>query len=102
MTARINAALPGSTGGVASAVITGKRGTMAEEVKQAFRESGLSHLLAIAGLHLGLVVGVVFFAVRGGLALIPPVSLRHAIQKIPAGALLPLPVPFPHDCGCSR
>jgi competence protein ComEC len=41
MTRRIVAALPGSTGGVASAVITGKRGTMAEEVKQAFRESGL-------------------------------------------------------------
>ena len=55
MTRRINAVLPGSTGGVASALITGKRGTMAEEVKQAFRDSGLSHLLAIAGLHLGLV-----------------------------------------------
>jgi competence protein ComEC len=60
MTERINVALPGSTGGVASAVITGKRGTMAEEVKEAFRESGLSHLLAIAGLHLGLVGGFVF------------------------------------------
>ena len=53
MTARINAALPGSTGGVASALITGKRGTMAEEVAQAFRDSGLAHLLAISGLHLG-------------------------------------------------
>ena len=76
MTRRIVAALPGSTGGVASAVITGKRGTMAEEVKQAFRDSGLSHLLAIAGLHLGLVGGFVFFTVRGGLALIPWVALR--------------------------
>src|SRR5712692_5397362 len=84
MTARINAALPGSTGGVASAVITGKRGTMAEEVKEAFRQSGLSHLLAIAGLHLGLVGGFVFFAVRGGLALIPPVALRYPIKKIAA------------------
>jgi competence protein ComEC len=82
MTRRINAALPGSTGGVASAVITGKRGTMAEEVKQAFRQSGLSHLLAIAGLHLGLVGGFVFFAVRGGLALIPFVALRYPIKKI--------------------
>jgi competence protein ComEC len=85
MTQRINAALPGSTGGVASAVITGKRGTMAEEVKQAFRQSGLSHLLAIAGLHLGLVGGFVFFTVRGGLALIPFVALRYPIKKIAAG-----------------
>ena len=84
MTRRINAALPGSTGGVASAVITGKRGTMAEEVKQAFRQSGLSHLLAIAGLHLGLVGGFVFFSVRGGLALIPYVALRYPIKKITA------------------
>src|SRR6266851_276874 len=84
MTARINAALPGSTGGVASAVITGKRGTMAEEVKEAFRQSGLSHLLAIAGLHLGLVGGFVFFSVRGGLALIPWVALRYPIKKITA------------------
>jgi len=84
MTERINAALPGSTGGVASAVITGKRGTMAEEVKQAFRQSGLSHLLAIAGLHLGLVGGFVFFAVRGGLALIPWLALRYPIKKITA------------------
>lgn len=88
MTRRINAALPGSTGGVASAVITGKRGTMAEAVKEAFRESGLSHLLAIAGLHLGLVGGFVFFAVRGGLALIPPVALRYPIKKIAAISVL--------------
>jgi competence protein ComEC len=84
MTRRIAAALPGSTGGVASAVITGKRGTMAEEVKQAFRDSGLSHLLAIAGLHLGLVGGFVFFTVRGGLALIPWIALRFPIKKITA------------------
>jgi len=80
MTARINAALPGSTGGVASAVITGKRGTMNEEVKEAFRQSGLSHLLAIAGLHLGLVGGFVFFTVRGTLALIPWLALRYPIK----------------------
>ncbi|HEX3412921.1 MAG TPA: ComEC/Rec2 family competence protein, partial [Stellaceae bacterium] len=52
MTRRIAAVLPGSTGGVASALITGKRGAITEQVKQAFRDTGLSHLLAIAGLHL--------------------------------------------------
>ena len=88
MTRRINTALPGSTGGVASAVITGKRGTMAEGVKEAFRNSGLSHLLAIAGLHLGLVGGFVFFAVRGGLALVPYIALRYPIKKIAAGVTL--------------
>ncbi len=84
MTRRITAILPGSTGGVASALITGKRGAITEEVKQAFRDTGLSHLLAIAGLHLGLVGAFVFFAVRGGLALIPPIALRYPIKKIAA------------------
>jgi competence protein ComEC len=88
MTRRIAAVLPGSTGGVASALITGKRGAIAEEVKQAFRDSGLSHLLAIAGLHLGLVGAFVFFSVRGGLALIPRIALQYPIKKIAAGASL--------------
>jgi competence protein ComEC len=88
MSRRIAAVLPGSTGGVASALITGKRGAITEDVKQAFRDSGLSHLLAIAGLHLGLVGAFVFFAVRGGLALIPWVALRYPIKKIAAGATL--------------
>ena len=88
MTRRINGVLPGSTGGVASALITGKRGAIAEEVKQSFRDSGLSHLLAIAGLHLGLVGAFAFFALRGGLALIPPVALRYPIKKIATGRTL--------------
>jgi competence protein ComEC len=61
---------------------------VAEEVKEAFRNSGLSHLLAIAGLHLGLVATFVFFTVRGGLALIPPIALRYPIKKIAAAAAL--------------
>jgi competence protein ComEC len=88
MSRRILAVLPGSTGGVASALITGKRGAIDEDVTQAFRDSGLSHLLAIAGLHLGLVGAFVFFAVRAGLALIPLLALRYPIKKIAAGVAL--------------
>jgi len=88
VTRRITAVLPGSTGGVASALIAGKRGAIDEGVTDAFRNSGLSHLLAIAGLHLGLVGAFVFFAVRGGLALIPPLALRYPIKKIAAAATL--------------
>jgi competence protein ComEC len=88
VTRRITAVLPGSTGGVASALIAGKRGAIDESVKEAFRNSGLSHLLAIAGLHLGLVGAFVFFAVRGALALIPFIALRYPIKKIAAAATL--------------
>jgi competence protein ComEC len=88
VTRRITAVLPGSTGGVAAALVAGKRGAIDENVKEAFRNSGLSHLLAIAGLHLGLVGAFVFFAVRGGLALIPYIALRYPIKKIAAAATL--------------
>ncbi len=88
MSRRIIAVLPGSTGGVASALITGKRGAISEPVKQAFRQSGLQHLLAIAGLHLGLVGGFVFFTVRAVLALIPWFALRYPIKKIAAAVTL--------------
>jgi competence protein ComEC len=88
MSRRILAVLPGSTGGVASALITGKRGAIDEDVTQAFRDSGLSHLLAIAGLHLGLVGAFVFFVVRGALAAIPTLALRYPIKKIAAAAAL--------------
>jgi competence protein ComEC len=88
MSRRIIEVLPGSTGGVASALITGKRGAIAENIKDAFRQSGLQHLLAIAGLHLGLVGGFVFFTVRAALALIPWVALRYPIKKIAAAAAL--------------
>jgi competence protein ComEC len=88
MSRRITAVLPGSTGGIASTLITGKRGAIPEADKQAFRDSGLAHLLAIAGLHLGLVGGFVFVFVRGGLALIPWIALRYPIKKIAAGLAL--------------
>jgi len=88
MSRRITAVLPGSTGGIASTLITGKRGAIPEADKQAFRDSGLAHLLVVAGLHLGLVGGFVFVFVRGGLALIPSIALRYPIKKIAAGLAL--------------
>ncbi len=88
MTRRIAAVLPGSTGGVASALITGKRGAIAENVVAAFRNSGLAHLLSIAGLHMGLIGAFVFLVVRALLALIRPIALRYPIKKIAAGAAL--------------
>ena len=45
------------------------------------RDSGLAHLLAIPGLHMGLVAGWLFFAVRAALALVPAVALRHPIKN---------------------
>ncbi len=52
------------------------------------RDAGLAHLLAISGLHIGLVAGILFFVVRFLLAAIPPVALRYPVKKWAALAAL--------------
>jgi competence protein ComEC len=84
VTNRITSVLPGSSGGIAAALITGKRGAITEDVNQAFRDSGLAHLLAISGMNLALVGGIVFLVTRAAMALVPWVALRFPIKKIAA------------------
>jgi competence protein ComEC len=88
MTARIVAALPGPSGAVAAALMTGERAAIPESVEAAFRDSGLQHILSISGLHLALVTGVLFFMLRGGLALSETIALRYPIKKWAAVAAL--------------
>lgn len=78
---RVQAALPGQTGAVAVALITGERSGIAEETNEAYRASGLFHILSISGLHMAIMGGAVFFATRFVLAAIPSVALRFPIKK---------------------
>jgi len=88
MTARIHQVLPGSTGGIASALITGDRAAISDEDEQALRDAGLAHVLAIAGLHMALVGGGLFWVIRALLAAVPAVALRYPIKKWAAVAAL--------------
>lgn len=79
----------GDKGAIAMALMTGERSEISEPVLNDMRASGLAHLLAISGLHVGLIAGIVFFALRAGLALIPWLALRYPIKKwAAAGAIL--------------
>ncbi len=78
---RIRDALPGPTGAIAAAVLTGKRGGIAEADWEALRNTGLAHLLAISGLHMTAIAAFIFFLVRGGLALIEPIALQYPVKK---------------------
>ena len=61
---RVVEALPGQTGAIANALITGERGGISEATNQAFRDSGLFHILSISGLHMVIMAGAVFFSIR--------------------------------------
>lgn len=57
---RIRAALDGDSGAVAAALMTGQRKAIPEHIVEDLRIAGLAHLLAISGLHIGLLAGVAF------------------------------------------
>ncbi len=82
---RIRTALPSKHGALANAFMTGDRSSIDAESLRVLRNSGLAHLLAISGLHMGLIAGWLFIFVRVGLALLEPVALRFPIKKWAAG-----------------
>ncbi len=86
---RIHAVLPGDRGSIASALITGKRNAISDEVSNAFYVSSLAHVLAISGFHMAVVAGIVFFVIRALLALAPALAARRPIKKWAAVAALP-------------
>ncbi len=72
-------------GGFAAALTSGDRSFMPQADMEALRNSGLAHLLAISGLHLGIVGTLVFFAIKRGLSMWEWLALRVPTQK-PAAA----------------
>lgn len=88
ISARVQQALPGDVGGFAAAVTTGDRSALSKEALTDLRASNTAHLIAISGLHMGLLSGFVFGLLRVIFALIPPLALRIAARKWAAGGAL--------------
>jgi competence protein ComEC len=80
--ANIMRVLPISTGSVAVTLLTGFQQEMPVAERQSFIAAGLAHLLAVAGLHVGIVMGLFFFISRF-------LATRHEIAalRLPAKAL---------------
>lgn len=88
ISARIAARLDGDIAAIAQALLTGEQTAISEEALVPFRNSGLSHIFSISGLHIGLATGIVFFTVRFLLALFPSIALRFNIKRAAAIAAL--------------
>ena len=85
---RVRTGLDGVPGAIAAALMTGDRSAIPKETMATMRDSGLAHLFAISGLHMGLVAGILFVSLRGGLALAAPLALRFPIKKWAAAAAI--------------
>ena len=69
------------------ALIIGDRGGIDEALRQRFALTGMAHLLVISGLHLGIVAGAVFIAMRFLIWLIAPsLMVRGYASKLAAAA----------------
>ncbi|MGB7318978.1 MAG: ComEC/Rec2 family competence protein [Planktotalea sp.] len=81
---RVQSHLSGQTGAFAAALMTGDRSGLSQETLNDLRHSNLAHLLAISGLHMGLLAGFVFAALRVLFALTPPLATGQSAKKIAA------------------
>ena len=61
---RFRRALPADVAAMAQSLMFGDRSALAAETEQAFSRTGLMHLLAVSGLHLGIFLGGAWWALR--------------------------------------
>ncbi|WP_249218982.1 ComEC/Rec2 family competence protein [Loktanella sp. SALINAS62] len=84
----VQSRVPGDAGAFAAAIMTGDRSGISQDALDDLRASNLAHLLAISGLHMGLLTAFIFAVVRVGLSLWPAVALRVPVKKLAAVAAL--------------
>ncbi|MBN2126672.1 MAG: DNA internalization-related competence protein ComEC/Rec2 [Deltaproteobacteria bacterium] len=66
------------------ALVLGERQGITPELREGFNRAGVAHVLAVSGLHVGLVAWLIFFALKGLLALSYRLTLRIDIRKTAA------------------
>jgi len=81
---RIDLALDPPLSGIARALIVGDQGQIDPQIRTKLATAGLAHVLAISGLHLTLVAGGIFIAIRMILAVFYNLAQRVSIKKIAA------------------
>ncbi len=85
LSAHVRANVSGSEGTIAAAFASGDRGAIAERDEEAMRDSGLTHLLSISGLHVSAVIAGAYFLAIKLLALWPWLALRVRLPVVAAG-----------------
>ena len=81
---RLHRDMAAPAGGIAAALIVGDRRYISERTYEKFRKSGLAHLLAISGLHMGLLCFGVIAAFRTLASLAPSLSMLVPAHKYAA------------------
>jgi len=81
-----HALMTSSQVGILGALAIGDKQGLSPEQSQIFRSTGTSHLLAISGLHLSLVSGLIFFLARAAWS-----SFPYGVRRLPAQRFAVIP-----------
>lgn len=76
--------LPGDHAGLAVALVVGEQGSISPALVDAFRISGLAHLLTVSGFHVSILVAGTYLLARKLMALWPWLVLRAPARAIAA------------------
>ncbi|HBF15845.1 MAG TPA: hypothetical protein DDW30_09270, partial [Clostridiales bacterium] len=83
---RLGNAVGGEEGALASALLLGNRSGLSGETVLHFRRSGISHLLALSGLHVSILIGILEWLLgrfrvpkRVRIAAVPPLALFYLV-----------------------
>lgn len=87
--ARIRATFPPSTEAMARALVLGE-GDLPDADQDAFRKSGLSHLLAVSGMHLVLAVASLVAGLRALLVRVTALAVRVDVARIASFVGVPM------------
>lgn len=85
LSSHVRRQIHGSPGSIAAAFASGDRGAIAPEDEVAMRDSGLTHLLSISGLHVSAVIAAAYLLAMKLLALWPWLALRVRLPVVAAG-----------------
>ena len=86
----IGEVLTGPEAAVVRALATGDRSGISPEVRTHFQRSGLSHLLAISGLHLAIVSGIFMTGLKQVFLRFDRIALGLGAHRVAAGCALPM------------
>ncbi len=92
MTKIITSNIKGNASGIASALLTGDKTSIKPEIREKFIKSGTAHILAISGLHMSIVAGILFFCLKRLFlyigCLVPKINARNL------AAIITIPITF--------
>jgi competence protein ComEC len=85
LSVKVRSHIQGSAGAIAATLASGDRGAITQSDQNAMRDAGLTHLLAISGLHVSAVIGAAYLITLKLLGLVPFLALR---MRLPLAAAI--------------